>query len=223
MLLNVGSASIGRNNLKITYTDPTKGSCTETNNKEIAVNGSQIYGLMAFAGPTPAASGGTTTECYKTFYNGNSFVGVATAEILNTPNAKIIGVVNQHNFTAGNGACYNMFDANATPMTKISFPLVYADNTSGIQGSYWSGFNIYNNSNSATTVTFRFSNSAIPAPTNAAMSIPAGKTGTFLLPGSYRDAGALIIESTVPIFGVSNIIENGVSTDKFASYNGINY
>jgi len=227
MLLNVGSASIGRNNLKITYTDPTKGSCTETNNKEIAVNGSQIYGLMAFAGPTPAASGGTTTECYKTFYNGNSFVGVATAEILNTPNAKIIGVVNQHNFTAGNGSCYNMFDASSQLSTKskISFPLVYADNTSKTQGTYWSGFNIYNNSSQDTTLTFSFSDSAVPSVTNATQTIPAGKTGTFLLPGAYPNAAALTVTSTngASIIGISNITENGVSTDKLATYNGINY
>ncbi len=188
---------------------PAAGSpgtaCTET--QTVAAGNSGTFGLFAFSLTSPVGS--------NTCNFGERFIGSASVTG-NSAGNDLVAIVNQTNFT-NYGSSYGGFNvADAT--SNVTMPLIMDRNA-----GFYTGFNVMNVGDSATTVNCTFSNDAYTV--NA--SVPAGGALNDLQLNKmstvpYVGGGTCTASGGGSIIAVVNELGNSTSADLLFTYEGFN-
>lgn len=186
----------------VTYTPSIAGTaCTET--KTIKAGESETFALAAFA----------LTVTGENCIDGARFIGSARVTT-NSANQPLAVIVNQH-ILGVNGEAYSGFDpAQAT--SKVVLPLIM-DRNSG----YWTGFNIMNVGNSATTVNCVFTGTSYTVsgtidPGEALTDLQQGKIGN-----KYIGSATCTASGNGKIIAIVNELGPDSSKDQLLVYEGI--
>jgi hypothetical protein len=180
-------------------------ACTET--QTVAAGNSGTFGLFAFSLTNPTGS--------NTCVFGQRFIGSASVTG-NSAGHDLVAIVNQTNFT-NYGSSYGGFSlADAT--SSVTMPLIMDRNA-----GFYTGFNIMNVGDSATTVNCTFSND----PYTVSQSVPAGGALNDLQLNKmstvpYVGGGTCTASGGGSIVGVVNELGNSTSADLLFTYEGFN-
>jgi hypothetical protein len=193
----------------ITFTPSTAGTaCTQT--KTVTAHNSETFALLAW----DAGDGDTDNDCV----NGEAFVG--SAEVTgNTQGHDLVAIVNQQDFGGNMGASYGSFNPDAAT-GKVVMPLIDQDNY-----GYFTGFNVMNVGDQATTVSCTFANSTFtvgPTALDPGEAMTEVQYGTALGAGYVGSAVCTATGGDTSIIGVVNHTLLGTGQDTFLVYEAFN-
>lgn len=192
---------------------PAGTACTET--KTVPPGESRTFSLYAFTFTGDPQPG--TTTCVR----GSRFVGSASVTT-NSSSQPLVSVVNQLNLSTNKGSAYNGFNPGQSTETVV-MPLIM-DRNSG----YFTGINIVNVSNTASTVTCTYtsSNGAVSKDFTSP-SIGLGESFNHLqlnfLANGFVGSGVCVANTPgAKLIGVVNELGSSPTSDQLFSYEGFN-
>lgn len=204
--LQIQNAGNAETEVTVSYTPSAAGTaCTEK--QTIAPGASSTFALRAFAN----SSLGAAENCA----DGARFVGSAKVTA-NSANQPLVGIGNQL-LPGRNGEAYGSFSAEEAT-AKVVMPLIMARN-----GGYFTGFNIQNVGDAATTVNCTFSGGVSDTvqgtlqPGQALTDLQANRFGT----GRYVGAGTCTAAAGGKIVAVVNQLGASTTDDQLLVYEGI--
>jgi len=192
----------------ITYTPSTAGTaCTQT--KTIAAGASETFALTAW----DSGDSDADNNCV----NGETFVGSAQVTA-NSTNQELVAIVNQQDFSGNMGASYGSFSPDVASATVV-MPAIMQDNY-----GFFTGFNVMNVGNQATTVNCTFSGSTYTesATLQPGEALTAVQYGTALGTGYVGSATCTATGGDQKIIGVVNETLLGTGQDTFLVYEAFN-
>ena len=211
--ISVQNAGTAPTDVTITYTPSVAGAaCTEKHT--IAAGAAAIYALYGFS-LVSAANPNVSTCAF-----GAKFIGSA-AVTANSGAQKLVVIVNQLNIAGKKASSYNAFDT-AQASSEVVAPLIM-DRNSG----FYTGVQIMNVGDTATTVTCTFTNAAGGAPTTyTTPSLAKNQADThlqlnFLANGFVGSASCKSADANGKLIGVVNELGSGAG-DQLFSYEGFN-
>lgn len=207
--IQVQNTGAGSTEVTVSYTPSTEGTaCTQT--KTIAAGASETFALTAWDS--------ADTDADNNCANGQSFVGSARVTA-NSAGNELVAIVNQQNFATFMGASYSSFNPdNAT--ASVVMPLIDQGNY-----GYFTGFNVMNVGQQATSVTCTFSGSsftASQADLQPGAAMTAVQYGTALGDGYVGSAVCSATGGDQQIIGVVNHTRLNTNEDTFLVYEGFN-